>query len=353
MDPVFPGCYVAHELNGEHNLQIPVFSSKSQEKLLDQSMALKYIKRIYGDDNFHFDLVNVNAWELDTYCMSQMQNDWIFLLGDSARSLTPAGGLGLNAGVADAANLIWKIAQYIEDLSTSSITSYQTERSWVNSQLLQQSISNYHHFKSMASAFFLPVFLAEKMPSIVDTLTASKGLITVLISKIFICAIKISLSFPGLKHFVFARIQKKLNFNMSHFDGMGTHIGFTIANPSEFASANFAINSPDNYQDGFDVGRLFLSSVILADNSTENIRNYFHYKKWSLIVFDRKLYEKFKQLKLVGLSIFVAALKEKASSKLTDGIEMMLVRPDLVIAYSGLVTDEIFKNINKHFSKIA
>lgn len=52
-----------------------------------------------------------------------------FLLGDAAHIHSPAGGQGMNAGIADAINLAWKLAAVVHSRAPDSLLdSYETER---------------------------------------------------------------------------------------------------------------------------------------------------------------------------------------------------------------------------------
>lgn len=52
-----------------------------------------------------------------------------FLLGDAAHVHSPAGGQGMNTGIADAINLAWKIAEVVKGRAPDSLLdSYQSER---------------------------------------------------------------------------------------------------------------------------------------------------------------------------------------------------------------------------------
>ncbi len=53
----------------------------------------------------------------------------IFLVGDAAHRFPPTGGLGLNTGVQDAHNLVWKIARGRGGLGADALLdTYEAER---------------------------------------------------------------------------------------------------------------------------------------------------------------------------------------------------------------------------------
>ena len=62
----------------------------------------------------------------------------VFLLGDAAHTYSPSGGQGLNAGIGDAANLAWKLAQTIKgDAPAALLASYDVERRAVARRILR------------------------------------------------------------------------------------------------------------------------------------------------------------------------------------------------------------------------
>ncbi|MGI5339549.1 FAD-dependent monooxygenase [Streptomyces sp. CA-181903] len=64
----------------------------------------------------------------------------VFLAGDAAHVHSPAGGLGMNAGLQDAANLGWKLADVLHGRSGEALLdSYHDERHPVGAQVLRVS----------------------------------------------------------------------------------------------------------------------------------------------------------------------------------------------------------------------
>jgi 3-(3-hydroxy-phenyl)propionate hydroxylase len=70
------------------------------------------------------------------------QNGRVLLAGDSAHVHTPAGGQGLGAGVQDAVNLGWKLAQVVKGTSPESLLdTYHAERHPVGARVLRLTMA--------------------------------------------------------------------------------------------------------------------------------------------------------------------------------------------------------------------
>jgi 2-polyprenyl-6-methoxyphenol hydroxylase-like FAD-dependent oxidoreductase len=63
----------------------------------------------------------------------------VFLAGDAAHVHSPAGGMGMNTGLQDAANLSWKLAAVLRGAPESLLDSYQDERHPLGEQVLRLS----------------------------------------------------------------------------------------------------------------------------------------------------------------------------------------------------------------------
>jgi putative polyketide hydroxylase len=68
-------------------------------------------------------------WRHDQACTDKWRAGRVFLLGDSAHRFPPHGGFGMNSGVQDSANLVWKVVATLKwGAGDALLDSYETER---------------------------------------------------------------------------------------------------------------------------------------------------------------------------------------------------------------------------------
>jgi 2-polyprenyl-6-methoxyphenol hydroxylase-like FAD-dependent oxidoreductase len=56
-----------------------------------------------------FEMISVNEWTQHLLCAERYAQGRVFICGDAAHLVIPTGGLGMNTGVGDAADLAWKL----------------------------------------------------------------------------------------------------------------------------------------------------------------------------------------------------------------------------------------------------
>lgn len=80
--------------------------------------------------NVPFELISNTSWTAGFALVAEkMQQDRVFLAGDSAHLFTPTGGMGYNTGIEDAANLAWKLEALLKGHGHASLAdSYEIER---------------------------------------------------------------------------------------------------------------------------------------------------------------------------------------------------------------------------------
>ena len=73
----------------------------------------------------------------------QYRKGRVFLAGDSAHRIPPAGGLGLNSGFGDVQNLTWKMAAVLQGAAGEALLdTYEVERQPIALTNNEQSMTN-------------------------------------------------------------------------------------------------------------------------------------------------------------------------------------------------------------------
>jgi 2-polyprenyl-6-methoxyphenol hydroxylase-like FAD-dependent oxidoreductase len=92
---------------------------------------------------FEYEILGSFAWQVRFTLAEQFRRGRVFLVGDSAHTLAPTGGLGLNTGLADAADLSWKLAGRIAGWGGETLLdSYEAERLAAARAIMDESLRN-------------------------------------------------------------------------------------------------------------------------------------------------------------------------------------------------------------------
>lgn len=95
------------------------------------------IRLILGvDDRFEYDIISKEDWIGRRLLAERFRDRRVFLCGDAAHIWVPMAGYGMNAGIADAANLAWLLAAALQRWGTPAILdAYEAERLPITEQV--------------------------------------------------------------------------------------------------------------------------------------------------------------------------------------------------------------------------
>ncbi len=95
------------------------------------------IRLILGvDDRFDYDIISKEDWIGRRLLAERFRDRRVFLCGDAAHIWVPMAGYGMNAGIADAANLAWLLAATLKRWAAPAILdAYEAERLPITEQV--------------------------------------------------------------------------------------------------------------------------------------------------------------------------------------------------------------------------
>jgi 2-polyprenyl-6-methoxyphenol hydroxylase-like FAD-dependent oxidoreductase len=87
-----------------------------------------------------FDVLSVNEWTQHLLCADRYRDRRVFVAGDAAHLVIPTGGLGMNTGVGDAVDLAWKLAGTLAGWGGPGLLdAYEAERRPIGLRNIQAS----------------------------------------------------------------------------------------------------------------------------------------------------------------------------------------------------------------------
>lgn len=101
---------------------------------VDRDWAIRSILGV-GDD-FDYEVLEEMDWYGRRLVANRFRQDRVFVCGDSAHIWVPYAGYGMNAGIADAANLAWLLAEHlVDDAPYDILEAYERERQPITKQV--------------------------------------------------------------------------------------------------------------------------------------------------------------------------------------------------------------------------
>jgi 2-polyprenyl-6-methoxyphenol hydroxylase-like FAD-dependent oxidoreductase len=176
---------VAHAFKrGEFVAQIPFFPPHQRAQDFDDHRCIALLRRLAGRP-ININIKSIRTWRMGVWEASRFRSRWghCFLIGDAAHQFPPAGGFGMNTGIQDAHNLIWKLARALgsENLDSFEFTepllaSYEDERRPVARLNATISVQNFEKTLLIPKAIGLNWNTANLLSRWLDRIPAPQAL---------------------------------------------------------------------------------------------------------------------------------------------------------------------------------
>jgi 2,4-dichlorophenol 6-monooxygenase len=143
MDPEIYGVFVAHDIRRTWVFMHPYDPDVESADAYGESACAEIVRRAIGRDDVELAVRDVSLWTMTAQLAERYAQGRVLLVGDSAHRFPPTGGLGMNTGIQDAHNLVWKLAAVEAGWAPRSLLdSYESERRPVAQRNCDHSVTN-------------------------------------------------------------------------------------------------------------------------------------------------------------------------------------------------------------------
>jgi 2-polyprenyl-6-methoxyphenol hydroxylase-like FAD-dependent oxidoreductase len=170
MDPEASGTFIAHDIDHEWVFMVPFDPNAESVDDYGPDRCDALVRSALGGDDAPLDIVGSGTWHMTAQVAASMRRGRVFLMGDAAHRFPPTGGMGLNTGVADAHNLMWKLLAVDDGWAAPSLLdTYETERRPVAEVNCHQSLTNAFKMVILAEALGLrPGSTSAELAAVLD-----------------------------------------------------------------------------------------------------------------------------------------------------------------------------------------
>jgi 2-polyprenyl-6-methoxyphenol hydroxylase-like FAD-dependent oxidoreductase len=128
-------CGTVIAIDGKERWNVHNFLYKGEEYgEVDQDWAIREILGVGPE--FELEVISQENWMGRRMVADKMRDGRVFIAGDACHLWIPAAGYGMNAGIADAADLAWMLAAVLQGWASDNLLdAYQAERKPITEQI--------------------------------------------------------------------------------------------------------------------------------------------------------------------------------------------------------------------------
>jgi 2-polyprenyl-6-methoxyphenol hydroxylase-like FAD-dependent oxidoreductase len=256
-EPGVRGTLISYDQSRTWVLMHPWNPEAEQLDDYDDEKCLTLIERSVGHPLPETVVENVSPWTMTAQVAKQYRKGRIFLVGDAAHRIPPAGGLGINSGAGDVQNLAWKLAAVLRgEAADALLDTYQIERQPVARNNNEQSLTNAMKIVDLIVALHGtdPNETAERYAAV----SADPG------------------AYPELAEAVAAQ--------MPHFDSFDLQLGYRYASPAIHQPAPIPeISDVSDYRPSWDAGAHFPHRWVSKDGNTVALQTLLPANRFTLL----------------------------------------------------------------------
>jgi 2,4-dichlorophenol 6-monooxygenase len=197
------GTLVAHDIDREWVYMHAWDPERESREDYTEETCAALVRRVLARTDVDLKVRTISDWTMTAQVAERYGSGRVFLVGDSAHRFPPTGGMGLNTGVQDAHNLLWKLAAVEAGWGGPALLeTYEVERRPVAQHNADQSLANALRLLEVPQALGLTDRSAESN-----------------------VRMKAVLADPAGRR----RVAEAIENQAEHFDMLGLQLGFSYA----------------------------------------------------------------------------------------------------------------------------
>jgi putative polyketide hydroxylase len=112
--------------------------------MITMDNAADWIRRDAGLPNdVAIEIMSISPWDASARLIDSFRDGRVFFTGDAARTIPPAGALGMNTGLIDANNAAWRIAMAVKGFASERfLNDYSVERRGHSEMIVAAAVDN-------------------------------------------------------------------------------------------------------------------------------------------------------------------------------------------------------------------
>ena len=146
--------------NRRHRFEFQLLAGEQHQKIIQKNNIQKLISKWIEPNQYEIENISIQNFR-GSFAKTFQKNN-VFLIGDSAYQMPPYASQGLNTGVRDILNLVWKINLVVNfNCNKKLLLSYDLERAQQIKQTIKSSIALGQLIDSLSMAFQKNIPLEE------------------------------------------------------------------------------------------------------------------------------------------------------------------------------------------------
>ena len=150
--PELSGFFIMHQPVGSQVFMLRIDPDRTPPESFKEPQCREIMDRVLGCDH-DYSITSIDSWVMSAQIAERYREGRAFLVGDAGHRFPPTGGLGLNTGVEDVENLVWKLNAVIRGWASDSLLdSYEAECRPIAIRNTQQSVKNNERMQIIETA---------------------------------------------------------------------------------------------------------------------------------------------------------------------------------------------------------